>query len=109
MATSVVYRLKGPISDKCAGQMHKRFVWTFNLEDPDVTCLAMLGCHDLDGFYDPVLGKEIFDFNVTVNRLEVDPTGRRMAASKGDQVVDSFKITKDGAQKFYNLTSKDKL
>ena len=43
----------------------------------------------------------IFDFSVTVNRLEADPQGLKDPVY---QPVDTFKITKDGAQKFYNLT-----
>ena len=36
------------------------------------SCLAMLGCHDLEGTrYGGSNGKEVFDFNVTVNRLKV--------------------------------------
>ena len=32
----------------------------------------MLGCHDLEGYrYGGSSGKEVFDFNVTVNRLKV--------------------------------------
>ena len=36
------------------------------------SCRAMLGCHDLEGYrYGGSSGKEIYDFNVTVNRLKV--------------------------------------
>ena len=58
----------------------------------------MMGCHDLDGMYNPELGREVFDFSVTVHRLiHNEETGTASAA-------DTFKITKDGSQKFYNLT-----
>ena len=60
----------------------------------------MMGCHDLDGLYDPVLGKEVFDFSVTVHRLVHDPETGVVSEQ------DTFKITKDGSQKFYNLTGK---
>ena len=58
----------------------------------------MMGCHDLDGMYDPELGKEVYNFSVTVHRLAFDPV------SGAQSVSDTFRITKDGAQKFYNLT-----
>ena len=44
----------------------------FSLSLPTNSCLAMLGCHDLEGTrYGGSNGKEVFDFNVTVNRLKV--------------------------------------
>ena len=105
MATSVVYRLKSPLSNRCSGHMHRKFIWTFRLDEPGfVSCLAMLGCHDLDGLYDPVLGREIFDFNVTVNRVEVERRSGDDDVYYHYEPVDTFRITKDGAQKFYNLT-----
>ncbi|TRY78589.1 hypothetical protein TCAL_04995 [Tigriopus californicus] len=95
--TTVVYRLKAPILEKCQGKMDRQFTWRFRL-DPDMKCLAMLGCHELDGMYDQVLGKEVFDVNVTVNRVVRDDV-------TGDhEHLDTFQITQDGHQKFYSLT-----
>lgn len=95
--TTVVYRLKAPILEKCKGKMDRQFTWRFRL-DPDTKCLAMLGCHELDGMYDQVLGKEVFDVNVTVNRVVRDEV-------TGDhEHLDTFQITQDGHQKFYSLT-----
>jgi hypothetical protein len=54
----------------------------------------MLGCHDLEGRRDPRLKKEVFEFNVTVNKF-VDGS---------EFWRESFQITEDGTQKFYNLT-----
>ena len=47
--------------------------------------------------YDPDLGREVYNFSVTVHRLVHNPdTGVKSE-------LDTFKITKDGAQKFYDL------
>ena len=69
------------------------------IQEPNVTCLAMLGCHELDGTHDPTLGKEVFDFNVVVNRIVHDDSLGVLERSE------TFKITKDGGQDFYDLSS----
>ena len=58
-----------------------------------VKCLAMLGCHDLDGRYDPLLKKETFDFVVHVNK----------------EKSMTYEIKEDGAQQFYELEGKLKI
>ncbi len=67
---------------------------TFDLNRP-TKCLAMLGCHDLEGYdsqeaTDPELLK--YDFNVTVNKHV------RGVSS------DEFQIKRNGVQKFYTLS-----
>ena len=34
LKTTVVYRLKSPLTDKCQGKMDKPFLWQFNLQPP---------------------------------------------------------------------------
>ena len=50
----------------------------------------------MEGRRDPKLKREVFEFNVTVNKF-VDGSELRR---------ESFQITEDGTQKFYNLTGK---
>ena len=101
----ILFRLKSPISKSCADKLGRQFIWRFTIDDPDVKCLAMLGCHDLDGFYDKVLRREIFTFNLTVNRIAEKTSSGQVTT---EQHVDHFRIIKDGEQKFYSLKSKRK-
>jgi len=103
MWTSVVYRLKAPLYDKCEHKLDKAFTWNFDLKRP-VSCLAMLGCHDLEGYTDAEGDAEAtYDFNVTVSKHAKVEENENEDLSP----VDSFQIRKNGGQKFYTLTGEE--
>ena len=91
MSNLAQFAPQNPLTEPCRDQMDKKFIWNLHLDVTGVrwvkklrnslkdaliitinSCLAMLGCHDLEGTrYGGSNGKEVFDFNVTVNRLKV--------------------------------------
>ena len=60
--SSVVFRLREPIYDKCKGKLSSAiFRWKFNMirKKP---CRGLIGCHNLESRYDNVTKKQVYDF-----------------------------------------------
>jgi hypothetical protein len=102
MWTSVVYRLKSPIYERCQDKLDKAFTWTFDLKQP-ISCLAMLGCHDLEGYQDTVGDETSYDFNVTVSKHSAVGTNTNDDDEQVRSTADTFQIKRNGVQKFYTL------
>ena len=60
--SSVVFRLREPIYDKCKGKLSSAsFRWKFNMVRRK-PCRGMIGCHSLESRYDYETGQQIYDF-----------------------------------------------